>query len=141
VVRARRGGGLDGAAWRLRLDACSCHSPSLLVYSPPRCAEHIIVACNRASVHPSAQSTHPHVPPCCPTPTPHPTLPCTQIAAGKDEDGDWYETGLHIFFGAYPNLMNLFKELDIEDRWAHRAGGQPGGGRGWRVMWGGTWDG
>lgn len=39
-----------------------------------------------------------------------------QVAAWKDEDGDWYETGLHIFFGAYPNLMNLFKELDIEDR-------------------------
>jgi uncharacterized protein with NAD-binding domain and iron-sulfur cluster len=38
------------------------------------------------------------------------------VAAWKDEDGDWYETGLHIFFGAYPNLMNLFKELDIEDR-------------------------
>lgn len=32
-----------------------------------------------------------------------------QVAAWKDEDGDWYETGLHIFFGAYPNLMNLFK--------------------------------
>ena len=34
----------------------------------------------------------------------------------KDKDGDWIETGLHIFFGAYPNMMNLFKELDIEDR-------------------------
>ena len=33
-----------------------------------------------------------------------------------DEDGDWIETGLHIFFGAYPNMMNLFAELDIEDR-------------------------
>jgi len=39
-----------------------------------------------------------------------------QVAAWKDEDGDWYETGLHIFFGAYPNMMNLFKELGIEDR-------------------------
>ena len=39
-----------------------------------------------------------------------------KIAAWKDEDGDWYETGLHIFFGAYPNLLNLFKELGIEDR-------------------------
>lgn len=39
-----------------------------------------------------------------------------QVAAWKDEDGDWYETGLHIFFGAYPNMMNIFKELDIEDR-------------------------
>lgn len=32
-----------------------------------------------------------------------------QVAAWKDEDGDWYETGLHIFFGAYPNMMNVFK--------------------------------
>lgn len=39
-----------------------------------------------------------------------------KVAAWKDEEGDWYETGLHIFFGAYPNIMNLFKELDIEDR-------------------------
>ena len=34
----------------------------------------------------------------------------------KDEDGDWYETGLHIFFGAYLNMLQLFKELNIEDR-------------------------
>ncbi len=39
-----------------------------------------------------------------------------QVAAWKDEDGDWYETGLHIFFGAYPNIQNLFKELKIQDR-------------------------
>ncbi|GFR44854.1 hypothetical protein Agub_g6197 [Astrephomene gubernaculifera] len=39
-----------------------------------------------------------------------------KVAAWKDKDGDWYETGLHIFFGAYPNMMNLFKELNIEDR-------------------------
>ncbi len=39
-----------------------------------------------------------------------------KIAAWKDEDGDWYETGLHIFFGAYPNMLQLFKELEIEDR-------------------------
>ncbi len=39
-----------------------------------------------------------------------------KIAAWKDEDGDWYETGLHIFFGAYPNLLQLFRELGIEDR-------------------------
>jgi 15-cis-phytoene desaturase len=39
-----------------------------------------------------------------------------KVAAWQDEDGDWYETGLHIFFGAYSNMMNLFKELDIEDR-------------------------
>lgn len=39
-----------------------------------------------------------------------------KVSAWKDKDGDWVETGLHIFFGAYPNMMNLFSELDIEDR-------------------------
>ncbi|BAY81878.1 phytoene desaturase [Calothrix parasitica NIES-267] len=38
------------------------------------------------------------------------------VAAWKDDDGDWYETGLHVFFGAYPNMLQLFKELGIEDR-------------------------
>lgn len=38
------------------------------------------------------------------------------VAAWKDEDGDWYETGLHVFFGAYPNMLQLFEELGIEDR-------------------------
>lgn len=37
------------------------------------------------------------------------TAGAVQVAAWKDEDGDWYETGLHIFFGAYPNMMNVFK--------------------------------
>ena len=39
-----------------------------------------------------------------------------KVSAWQDDDGDWIETGLHIFFGAYPNMMNLFKELNIEDR-------------------------
>eukprot|EP00929_Paragymnodinium_shiwhaense_P034438 TRINITY_DN18739_c0_g1_i1.p1 TRINITY_DN18739_c0_g1~~TRINITY_DN18739_c0_g1_i1.p1 ORF type:complete len:699 (-),score=146.04 TRINITY_DN18739_c0_g1_i1:210-2243(-) len=39
-----------------------------------------------------------------------------KVSAWKDEDGDTIETGLHIFFGAYANMMNLFKELKIEDR-------------------------
>ncbi|GAB2269169.1 securin [Dionaea muscipula] len=39
-----------------------------------------------------------------------------KVAAWKDEDGDWYETGLHIFFGAYPNMQNLFGELGISNR-------------------------
>ncbi|MBD2666895.1 three-step phytoene desaturase [Richelia sinica FACHB-800] len=38
------------------------------------------------------------------------------VAAWKDADGDWYETGLHAFFGAYPNMLQLLKELGIEDR-------------------------
>ena len=46
-----------------------------------------------------------------------------KVSAWRDDDGDWIETGLHVFFGAYPNVLNLFKELDIRDRlqWkAHR---------------------
>lgn len=39
-----------------------------------------------------------------------------KVSAWQDEDGDWIETGLHIFFGAYPNMMNLISELDIHDR-------------------------
>ena len=39
-----------------------------------------------------------------------------KVSAWQDEDGDWIETGLHIFFGAYPNMMNLFAELGIHDR-------------------------
>jgi uncharacterized protein with NAD-binding domain and iron-sulfur cluster len=39
-----------------------------------------------------------------------------KIAAWKDDDGDWYETGLHIFFGAYPNMLQLFEDLNIRDR-------------------------
>lgn len=38
------------------------------------------------------------------------------VAAWKDADGDWYETGLHVFFGAYPNMLQLMDELGIADR-------------------------
>ena len=36
-----------------------------------------------------------------------------KVSAWQDADGDWIETGLHIFFGAYPNMMNLFSELQV----------------------------
>ena len=40
-----------------------------------------------------------------------------KVSAWQDDDDDtWIETGLHIFFGAYPNMMNLFEELNIEER-------------------------
>ena len=39
-----------------------------------------------------------------------------KVAAWKDADGDWYETGLHVFFGAYPNMLQLLQELGIADR-------------------------
>ncbi|MDJ0625914.1 MAG: FAD-dependent oxidoreductase [Candidatus Caenarcaniphilales bacterium] len=37
-------------------------------------------------------------------------------SAWKDEDGDWIETGLHVFFGAYEEIFELMKELNIYDR-------------------------
>nr|AUE44540.1 phytoene desaturase [Scytosiphon lomentaria]AUE44541.1 phytoene desaturase [Saccharina sculpera] len=39
-----------------------------------------------------------------------------KVSAWQDEDGDWVETGLHIFFGAYPNVNQMFTELGIRDR-------------------------
>jgi 15-cis-phytoene desaturase len=39
-----------------------------------------------------------------------------KVAAWQDKDGDWYETGLHVFFGAYPNMLQLLRELGISDR-------------------------
>merc|ERR1719201_2761085 len=47
-----------------------------------------------------------------------------KVAAWQDEDGDWYETGLHIFFGAYPNMMRLFQELAMIFSMANQ--GRPG---------------
>lgn len=38
------------------------------------------------------------------------------VAAWQDADGDWVETGLHAFFGAYPNMLQLLAELGISDR-------------------------
>jgi len=57
-----------------------------------------------------------HLRPCIPLQCPVSWYADVQVAAWKDEDGDWYETGLHIFFGAYPNIQRLFKELNISDR-------------------------
>jgi 15-cis-phytoene desaturase len=39
-----------------------------------------------------------------------------KIAAWRDSAGDVSETGLHVFFGAYPNALTLFAELGISDR-------------------------
>jgi hypothetical protein len=64
---------------------------------------------HRRSLHSQPPLTHRH--------TPHAARSThKQVAAWKDADGDWIETGLHIFFGAYPNMMNVFRELGIEDR-------------------------
>jgi 15-cis-phytoene desaturase len=34
----------------------------------------------------------------------------------KDKDGDWIETGLHVFFGAYDEIFTLMREIGVYDR-------------------------
>lgn len=34
----------------------------------------------------------------------------------KDKDGDWIETGLHVFFGAYEEIFDLMREIGVYDR-------------------------
>jgi len=34
----------------------------------------------------------------------------------KDSDGEWIETGLHVFFGAYDEIFTMMRELGIYDR-------------------------
>jgi len=42
-----------------------------------------------------------------------------EIAGGKasswqDQDGDWLESGLHVFFGAYKNLLGFLRETGLD---------------------------
>jgi len=34
----------------------------------------------------------------------------------QDKDGEWIETGLHVFFGAYDEIFTLMRELGVYDR-------------------------
>jgi 15-cis-phytoene desaturase len=38
-----------------------------------------------------------------------------KVSAWKDADGDWIETGLHAFFGAYADIYTLMRELGTYD--------------------------
>jgi 15-cis-phytoene desaturase len=38
-----------------------------------------------------------------------------KVSAWKDADGDWVETGLHAFFGAYEYIYELMKDIGIYD--------------------------
>ena len=38
-----------------------------------------------------------------------------KVSSWKDADGDWIETGLHVFFGAYEEIYDLMRELGIYD--------------------------
>jgi 15-cis-phytoene desaturase len=36
-----------------------------------------------------------------------------KVSAWKDKDGDWVESGLHVFFGSYQKIFELMKEVGI----------------------------
>jgi 15-cis-phytoene desaturase len=36
-----------------------------------------------------------------------------KVSAWKDPDGDWIESGLHVFFGSYQKIFELMKEVGI----------------------------
>lgn len=38
-----------------------------------------------------------------------------KVSSWRDGDGDWVESGLHVFFGAYDEIYTLMRELGIYD--------------------------
>ena len=42
-------------------------------------------------------------------------VPGGKVSAWRDADGDWVESGLHVFFGAYHNLLTFLAECGLED--------------------------
>jgi len=42
-------------------------------------------------------------------------VPGGKVSAWRDADGDWVESGLHVFFGAYHNLLSFLAECGLED--------------------------
>jgi phytoene desaturase len=36
-----------------------------------------------------------------------------KVSSWQDPDGDWLESGLHVFFGAYRNLLSFLREVDL----------------------------
>ena len=42
-------------------------------------------------------------------------VPGGKVSAWRDADGDWVESGLHVFFGAYHNLLNFLGECELHD--------------------------
>jgi len=60
------------------------------------------------------------------------SVPGGKVSAWQDPDGDWVESGLHVFFGAYHNLLGFLAEVGLEDSFdwkpAEMIFAQPGGG-------------
>jgi phytoene desaturase len=42
-------------------------------------------------------------------------VPGGKVSAWRDADGDWVESGLHVFFGAYHNLLSFLAECGLQD--------------------------
>ena len=42
-------------------------------------------------------------------------VPGGKVSAWRDADGDWVESGLHVFFGAYRNLLGFLDECDLSN--------------------------
>ncbi len=42
-------------------------------------------------------------------------VPGGKVSAWKDADGDWVESGLHVFFGAYHNLLKFLDQNGLGD--------------------------
>ena len=42
-------------------------------------------------------------------------VPGGKVSAWQDADGDWVESGLHVFFGAYVNLLAFLTECGLGD--------------------------
>jgi 15-cis-phytoene desaturase len=38
-----------------------------------------------------------------------------KVSSWQDADGDWLESGLHVFFGAYRNLLRFLRETGLQD--------------------------
>ena len=38
-----------------------------------------------------------------------------KVSSWQDDEGDWLESGLHVFFGAYRNLLAFMRETGLED--------------------------
>jgi phytoene desaturase len=43
------------------------------------------------------------------------SVPGGKVSAWRDADGDWVESGLHVFFGAYHNLLKFLAECGLAD--------------------------
>jgi phytoene desaturase len=42
-------------------------------------------------------------------------IPGGKVSAWQDADGDWIESGLHVFFGAYHNLLGFLEHCGLGD--------------------------